>query len=137
MAADSKGPLILSWTGVSNRVYFAYASTDRTRWIMPSTSPLAQQSAWAPSMVAFYTTTLPTHWLAWTGTGSASTRSLHVQYTQHFPAWNDSNASSTLGEWAISSPELAYDGDGVTGKLLIAWTGIDPSHQLNVAVITS
>lgn len=64
-------------------------------------------------------------------------RSHSLDHAQHFPAWNDSNASSTLGEWAISSPELAYDGDGVTGKLLIAWTGIDPSHQLNVAVITA
>ncbi len=135
---DSEGELILSWTGVNNRIYCAYSATDRTHWTMPSTSPLSQKSAWAPSMIGFFVqgTALPTHWLAWTGSGTTSTRHLNVQYTQNFPGWSDANSKATLVETAISSPALVYNGDGNTRNVLIAWAGTDYYHHLNVAFVS-
>jgi hypothetical protein len=125
--------MILSWTGFNNHIYFA-GTSDKVHWTMPSTSPLAYQSAWAPSLMAFYSTTVPTHWMAWTGSGTTSTLLLNVQYTQHYPSWSDAGSTVTLGEKAISSPELA--GGFNSSQILVAWTGTDPLHHLNVAVIS-
>jgi hypothetical protein len=134
LSSGAVKPLLMSWTGVNNRIYFA-GSSDGATWPQPSASPLTAQSAWAPTMVGFNSTTIPTHWVAWTGNGSASSHSISVRYTQHFPSWSDTGAQATLGEWAISSPALAFGG-GATSVLLIAWTGTDSAHHLNVAVLT-
>lgn len=132
--------LILSWMGVNNHLTFANGAysaekANNVKWTMPSASPLSLQSAWAPSMIGVSSTSLPTHWLAWTGFGTTGTHSLSVLYTQHYPAWSDTNASVTLGEWAISSPELAFNQTISAKQLLLAWTGTDAAHHLNVAQI--
>jgi hypothetical protein len=93
--------------------------------------PLSYQSAWAPSLIAFYATDMPTRWLAWTGSG---TRLLNVQYTQHYPSWRDAGSTATLQETAMSSPEVANS--SVSGRVLLAWTGTDGSHYVNVAMIS-
>lgn len=126
----SNNPLNLAWTGRNYHLYFAN-STDGVHWTMPSSSPLAHQSAWAPSMFEFSAVT-PDHWLAWTGSGTTSTRNLNVQYTQHYPNWSDPGSTATFGETAISSPELAAYGY----QVLLAWTGTDSAHRLNVAVVS-
>ncbi len=137
LTSDSKGDVILSWTGFNNRLYFAYLASDKVHWTMPGSSPLGQQSAWAPSMIGTNSTVPPLHWLAWTGSGTTSTRAINVQYTTHYPSWSDANSKATLGETAISSPELAYNGVGNTSKVLIAWAGTDLHHHLNVAVVSA
>lgn len=141
LANDSKGGEILAWTGVSNnRVYFAYSAKDtsnRTYWTMPSTSPLSQQSAWAPSMIGFSASTQPTHWVAWTGSGTTSDRALNVMYTQHYPTWSEANAQATFNETAISGPALAIVPTSGESQVLIGWAGTDPAHHLNVAIVTA
>lgn len=122
--------LILAWTKADNHMAFA-TSTNGQNWGRQLT--MSQQSAWAPSMIGFFATDMPNHWLAWTGSGSTSTRSIHVAYTQHFPSWSDIGATVALNEAAISSPELTYD--GISRQVLLAWTGVDPAHRLNVAVV--
>jgi hypothetical protein len=125
--------LILAWTAPNNHINVAN-STDRVHWTMPGTSPLSYQSAWAPSLIAFHATDMPTHWLAWTGSGTTSTRLLNVQYTQHNPSWSDAGSTATLPETATSSPQLAKS--SLSGRVLLAWTGTDGSHHLNIAVIS-
>jgi hypothetical protein len=131
-APNSTNALILSWTGTNNRIYFAN-SADKIHWTMPDNSPLSQQTAWAPTMMSSVS---PDYWLAWAGNGTSSTGNLNVQYTQSYPTWNDANSSASLDETAISSPALIYNGDGDTREVLLAWTGTDYYHHLNVAVIT-
>ncbi len=58
------------------------------------------------------------------------------QYTQSYPGWSDANSKLSLEETAISSPSLAYNGDGTMRQVLIAWTGTDTDNHLNVAVIS-
>jgi hypothetical protein len=127
----------MSWTQNTNHISFASLAQreEGMRWTMPTSAPLSEQSAWAPSMIGFDATALPTHWLAWTGTGTTSTRNITIEYTQHFPSWSDAGAKATLSETAISSPELAYNGDGATRQVLVAWTGTDTAHHLNVAQV--
>jgi hypothetical protein len=127
----SVNPLHMAWTGVNNHIYFA-SSNDGVHWTMPSTSPLAHQSAWAPSMIGVFTAS-PSHWLAWTGSGTTSTHNINVQYTQHFPSWSDAGSTTTLGETALSSPELMYYGASSTRQVLLTWT--DTLHRLNVAFV--
>jgi len=136
LASDAAGPVILSWTGVDNRIAFAHLSADMTKWTMPGASPLSQQSAWAPSMNAAYSTTAPTHWLAWTGSGTTSDHRLNVRYTQQYPSWSGANTQTTLDETAISSPAWAFTGNGQSGQALLAWAGTDRYHHLNIAVIS-
>lgn len=136
LASDAAGPVILSWTGVDNRIYFANLSADMTKWTMPSASPLSLKSAWAPSMSATYSSTMPTHWLALTGSGTTSDRRLTVQYTQQYPGWGGASTQTTLNETAISSPAWALPINGGGGQALLAWAGTDAYHHLNVAVIS-
>lgn len=131
-APNSNSALILSWTGTNNRIYFAN-SADKLHWNMPSNSPLSIQTAWAPAMMS---SVAPAYWLAWTGNGTSATHDLNVHYTQTYPSWSDVSMLTTLDESAFSSPALAYNGDGDTHQMLIAWTGTDYYHHLNVAVIT-
>lgn len=138
--ADEQPSMILSWTNANKHISFATADYDaamanQLHWTMPSSSPLSQHSAWAPSMIATNATVLPTHWLAWTGSGTTSTKNLHVLYTQHFPAWSDANASVTLGETAISSPEMIYNGLYTQRWVLLTWAGTDSAHHINIAQV--
>lgn len=140
LANDSKSGQILSWTGLNNRLYFAYSAkdtSDRTFWTMASASPLSLKSAWAPSMIGFTTSTQPSHWLAWTGSGVTSTHALNVRYTQRYPSWGDANSQATLNETAISGPALAIRSTSGEPQAVIGWTGTDPDHHLNVAVVTA
>lgn len=136
LSSDAAGPVILSWTGVDNRINFAHLSEDMTKWTQASASPLSQRTAWAPAMNATYSTVMPTHWLAWTGSGTTSDHRLNVQYTQAYPNWTGANTQSTLAETAISSPAIALTGQGDSGQALLAWAGTDALHHLNVVVIS-
>lgn len=127
--------LILSWTGPNNRIYFAN-SADKVNWNMSDSSPLSRQTQWAPTMIGFYATALPAHWLAWAGNGTSATGNVNVQYTQNYPNWSDANSTASLDETAISSPALIYNGDGSTRQVLIGWAGTDYYNHLNIAVIT-
>jgi|GEM_PF-562331 len=125
-----QGQMLLSWTGTNHRIYFA-TSTDVTAFTMPATSPIAEYSNWAPSMLGLGTTDMPDRWLSWTGTDAA--HSVNVRYTTTFPSWPATGAKAVLDEQAISGPELGYIGN--LGQVLVSWTGVDAAHHLNVAVI--
>ena len=124
---------LFAWTGANNRFYFAESPLDISHWSMPTTSPLAEWSAWAPSMLGRQVTNMPAHWLAWTGAMRDTARHLNVQYTETYPTWTDVGSKTVLDESAIAGPELAY---GETNReVLVAWTGTDSAHTLNVAAI--
>jgi hypothetical protein len=127
--------LLLSWTGTNHHIYFAN-SADGVNWSVPGTSPLSLLTDWAPTMIGFNASALPTHWLAWAGNGTSPTGNVNVQYSQNYPAWGDANSSASLDETAISSPALVYNGDGTSRQVLIGWAGTDDYHHLNVAVIS-
>ena len=86
-------------------------------------------------MIGVEASSLPAHWLAWTGSGTTSTRLITVKYTQHYPAWSDAGSQTTLSEWAISSPALVYNGDG-DAPTAARLGRTDTYHHLNVAAIT-
>lgn len=128
----ARGELLLDWTGSDNRIYFAH-TTNTATWTMPSTSPLAEFTQYAPSMKGLPGNTMPLHWVAWNGMGEYTNHHLLVKYSESYPSWPNVSNATTFGETAISGPELGYV--GVSRQVLIAWTGTDSLHHLNVAVI--
>lgn len=124
---------LLSWVASgSNRVSFA-TSSDGMSYTVAAASPLSELSYSGPSMAGFPVNNMPRYFLAWTGTDPQ--RSLNAQYTESFPRWPDAAATkTTFAEQALGGPALGYV--GVYTRVLVAWTGVDPAHHLNVAVVS-
>lgn len=132
--------LVLSFTQPNGRIAFA-TSTDGVHWTSPSTSPLPEWSNAAPQM--FAATTTPSYYLTWIGVDPA--HSLNIQYTTSFPNWPAASAKAVLPESAIGGPSVGYIGrvslgpsipePGPGTEVLVAWTGTDSLHHLNVAVV--
>jgi hypothetical protein len=126
--------LILSWAQPSSgRIAFATSSNGMT-WSAPMT--INEWSGSAPSMMGIVGKgSTPGHWLAWTGTGTDTAHHVNVQYTTNFPNWPAADTKAVLGETTLGGPQVGYVGGDQ--QVLVAWTGTDPTHHLNVAVITS
>lgn len=129
----ASGSALLAWTGANHRLSFAQ-STDQRNWTMPLTSPLSAQSAWAPSMAGLFASNMPTHWLTWTSMSASSNQQVVVQYTESFPSWVNANSQTVLQETSAFGPELGYI--GTNRQVLVAWSGTDGAHTLNISTIT-
>lgn len=124
--------LLLSWPTLdANRIAFA-TSTDGVHFSAPSTSPLAEQTYSGPHMVGLPVNNMPRYFLGWTGTDSR--HSVNVRYTESFPRWTDRGATqTTFKDTALGGPALGYV--GVYNRVILAWTGTDAAHHLNIAVV--
>lgn len=129
----ANGQLVLSWIEPvqTYSVLFFSTSTDAVQWT--ATRWIAEYSDVAPSMVGIRATNMPTYWLAWTGTGRDTAHHLNVQYTERFPDWTNVNSKTMFGETGLGAPALGYVGQ--PRQMLVAWTGTDSAHHLNVAVV--
>jgi hypothetical protein len=137
VAPNTVGGLLLSWAGTSpaNRIRYA-TSTDGVHWTQPSSSPLAEWSGSGPSMLALGISNFPHDFLAWTGTDA--NHSVNVRYTESFPAWPSANAKTTFHEQALGSPAIANASsisDESVRQIVLAWTGTDTLHHVNIAFV--
>ncbi|HET9110844.1 MAG TPA: hypothetical protein VFN78_08475 [Ktedonobacterales bacterium] len=124
---------LLSWpvTG-TNRIAFATA-TDGLNYTVAAASPLAEWTYSGPHMIGFPVNNMPRHFLAWTGIDPS--HRLNAQFTESFPRWPDAAATkTTFDEQAVGGPALGYV--GVYNRVLLAWTGVDAAHHINVAVLS-
>ncbi len=119
----STSTLALSWATKTSHLNQA-TSTDGVHFTSALGGGLSYTSPSSPAMTYFQSEGGPEYWLAWTGTDTYGR--LHVLWTAHFPQWTGSH--SALAEWALGAPQLGFD-----QGLLIAWTGVDSAHHLNVA----
>ncbi|HEU5347800.1 MAG TPA: hypothetical protein VFU63_04225, partial [Ktedonobacterales bacterium] len=131
---SSRSEYVLSWiaTSPANRIAVA-KSTNGTAW--SGATVLGDWSYSTPSLLNIVSNyyNMPPHYLAWTGGDTA--RSLNFQYSRSFPSWPDpTNTRVTLSESAFGPPSLGF----ISGPslVLVAWTGTDTAHHLNVAVLT-
>ena len=79
---------------------------------------------------------LPTYYWSWTGTDPY--HSLNLAYTSGLASWPAPIV--TLNELGFGGPVIGYSTKMGFGQhndvmILLAWTGTDPAHHLNVAVI--
>jgi hypothetical protein len=137
VAPSTVSGLLLSWAGTSpaNRLRFAI-STDSIHWTQPSSSPLAEWSGSSPSLLALGISAFPHDFLAWTGTDA--NHSVNIRYTESFPAWPLDNAKMTFHEQALGSPAIANASsisDETVRQIVLAWTGTDSLHHVNIAFV--
>lgn len=131
---SSRSEYVLGWLATSPANQLAVArSSDAKAW--SARTVVSEWSNSAPALLGivgnYYT--MPPHYVAWTGMDSR--RSLNFQYTRSFPSWPDpANTKVTLAEAAYQAPALGF----ISGPslVLVAWTGTDAAHHLNVAVLT-
>ena len=123
------GTLCVAWSGTDSHHHLNIACADPNSGGF-QTQVTDQLSAFAPAL-AVYQNTL---WMAWTGTDS--------NHTLNIAAVNPFTGSTTLSleayvvgnnDASSQAPALAVaEVDGVQ-QLVIAWTGTDSHHHLNVA----
>jgi hypothetical protein len=122
--------VLLTWTQTENaRLGLAQISPSGTPpsfvFFSPQTSPAR------PDLLALATTTEHFFW-TWAGTDPG--HSLNLMDTANFHTWP--GPVTTFAETATGGPVLGAVNLGGTGRRLqLAWTGTDPAHHLNVAVI--
>lgn len=130
LAFDPNGnQLILSFTTPAQRIAFL-TSPDGVKWNAPTSSPLAEWSDVSPTMAGFDANNMPRYFLTWRGLDPG--HSLNVQYTESFPGWPPESSKSIWHEVSFGGPTVGYV--GVNRQVIVAWTGLDVSHHLNVAV---
>lgn len=125
--------LLLTWVQPvqTHSVLFFSTSADAVTWTPER--HIQELSDHAPNMLGINAINMPTHWLAWTGTAGDTAHHLNVQYTESFPNWANVNSKTTFRETGLGGPALGYV--GVSRQVLVAWTGTDTAHHLNVAVV--
>lgn len=131
----SRSEYLLAWPSKLADFHIAVAkSTNGQTWSTPTvTSAVTHVSPSLLGIVSNYYT-MPPHYLAWTAYNAAS--SLVFQYSRSFPSWPDvANTQITLNESAYRAPALGFISG--PGLLLTAWTSVDSTRRLNVAVITA
>lgn len=122
------GPeLVLNWTTSAQALDFA-TSTDGVHFTPAiSLGPRPEFSANSPSTFYHQSDIGERAFRAWTGVDPA--HHINIQWTMSFPDWPDPGSSKyVLGETALGGPQIAFN-DGN----LIAWTGTNSAHSLNVA----
>lgn len=130
---DRSGNVMLAWTTPAGQLAFATSSPSLN---FGAAKVSANTSFAGPDVLYAYSiyirdTTTPKFWWAWTGKDAY--RSIHVAFN-NTAAWPPASNSATLGDWALGGPVLAWR--GTTNRVVLAWTGTDPLHRLNVAEVS-
>ncbi len=130
------GQLVMSWTGTDSRLHVA-ESPDGAQWTQQSQSLAYEWSDSSPmaysASAANVASNLPRYFVAWRGVNAA--HSINVKYTTSFPVWPQSFEKTTLNEESLGGPALGSI--GASAQLLLAWTGVDAAHHLNVATVSA
>jgi hypothetical protein len=93
-------------------------------------TPIAETSAFAPDSFALgpFIGAGNQEWMGWTATDSH----LNLQSTMTFPSFpNPAATKTTLADTSIGGPAVSFN--SAVNKNLLAWTGTDPLHHLNIA----
>jgi hypothetical protein len=130
--------LLLTWTDTGNSPYLPadapfinyLASSNGLSWHLVLVAPPPQTSVAGPSMIALSPApnSFEPYFWAWTGTDQL--HSLNLAASGYYNSYLD--PITTFNEQCDGAPALGYV-DVLNNHILIAWTGTDPAHHLNVA----
>jgi hypothetical protein len=132
--------LLLTWTDTGKSKYLPsdqpfinfLASPDGVKWHTVLPAPAPQTSVAGPDIAALFPqpNNFPNYFWTWTGTDSV--HSLNVAWSDTVDAWPA--PITTFGEQCDGSPTLGYVPGAAANHFLIAWTGTDAAHHINIGV---
>lgn len=126
--------LFLSWSDMtSHRIAWA-TSPDGKAWTRQPT--FFETSGAGPSMMGLIEQLahLPPYWLGWTGTDAA--HHVNVLYALNLSQWTTNFVKATLPETAVGGTVVGFVLSPPDQQMLVAWTGTDAAHHLNVARVS-
>lgn len=126
------GPrLFLSWSDMTSRHIAWATSVDGKVWTQQPT--FSETSGAAPSMMGLIEQLdhMPPYWLGWTGTDTA--HHVNVLYALDSSHWATNFVKATLPETAVGGTVVGFVLSPPDQQMLVAWTGTDAAHHLNVA----
>ena len=123
--------LFLGWSDLTSRHIAWATSSNGTTWTQQPS--FAESSGAAPSMMGLTEelTHVPPYWLGWTGTDAA--HHVNVLYALTFSQWTTNYVKATLPETAVGGTVVGFVLSPPDQQILVAWTGTDAAHHLNVA----
>jgi hypothetical protein len=132
-AVPSDSRLFLGWSDrTSHRLAWA-TSPDGKAWTQQP--PFFEWSGAGPSMMGLteQLAHMPPYWLGWTGIDAG--HHVNVQYALDLGQWPTTNVKVTLPETATGGTVIGFFLSMHDQQMLVAWTGTDGAHHLNVAWI--
>jgi hypothetical protein len=123
--------LLLSWQiPVTNQLNFVQ-STNGANWTAGLPSPSGWTTRTSPSMMVIdpAPSGMPAYYWSWTS--ATSNKALNVMPSNALGTW--SQPPNILSESGIDSLSLGYAGQ--QNQILIAWTGTNRAHNLNVGIL--
>jgi hypothetical protein len=132
LATDTQdAQLLLTWENNPGTRWIDFAqSPDGVHWTTPLTAT-PQTSAIGPDLLAIAQVPsgmAPYYW-AWQGTDGG--HSINIQPSTALDTW--AAPVDTLTDTSDGKPLLGYVGQA--HRVLLVWTGTDPAHHLNVALV--
>ena len=123
--------LFLSWSDQTSRRIAWATSSNGTTWTQQPT--FAETSGAGPSMMGLIEQLahIPPYWLGWTGTDAA--HHVNVLYALDLNQWTTNFVKATLPETAVGGTVVGFVLSPPDRQMLVAWTGTDAAHHLNVA----
>ncbi len=123
--------LFLGWSDMaSSRIAWA-TSTNGTTWTQQPS--FVETSDAGPSMIGAteQLAHIPPYWLGWTGVDAA--HHVNVLYAFTLSQWTTNFVKAKLPETAVGGTVVGFVLSPPDQQILVAWTGTDAAHHLNVA----
>jgi hypothetical protein len=125
----------LGWTDVTSHRLMWAVSADAKTWTQQP--PFPEWSGSTPSLMGLneQLTHFPPFWMAWAGTGTDTAHHVNVLYAPSYTQATTNQVKVTLPETAFGGPVVGFNLYQPGQELLVAWTGTDTHHHLNVATL--
>ena len=125
----------LGWSDLSSHRIMWAVSADGKRWTQRPA--FREWSGSAPSMLGIneQLTHFPPYWMAWAGTGSDTAHHVNVLYAPSYTQATTNQVKATLPETALRGPVVGFNIYLPGQELIVAWTGTDPLHHVNLATL--
>ena len=130
--ADPAGSqLLVTWTNLASPHHIEVStSADGAVWTLPPNQPSPQTSGPAPDILAVSPKPDGGHTYFWSWAGTDSHHRLNLIYAETLDKWS---FTVTFNESALGAPSLGYP--GASGATLLAFTGTDSAHHINIVTI--
>ena len=127
----------LGWSDVtSHRIMWAVSPDAKTWTQQPA---FAEMSGFGPSLMGLneQLTHFPPFWMAWASTGGTdASHRVNILYALSYTKATTTNVKVALPETALGGPIVGFNIFLPGKELIVAWTGTDPLHHLNLATLS-